>query len=110
MANILPRPCCQLEAFDISNLKDAYPGQLQYVQEPWQARRDCILIHFGGFRSEEEWNKMDKSKLIKMDAGVYYPSMGKSNGEIRRRIPQHAWCQGMGAAQQRGSSKNTSKY
>lgn len=92
------------EAFDISNLKDAYPGQLQYV-EPWQARRLYFNTFWWFFRSEEEWNKMDKSKLIKMDAGVYYPSMGKSNGEIAGESRSMHRCQGMGAAQQRGSSE-----
>ncbi|MEP7323076.1 MAG: LmbE family protein, partial [Saprospiraceae bacterium] len=56
------------------------------------------------FGSEEAFNKMDKSKMITVDAGVYYPSLGKSNGEIAGESRSMHRCQGMGASGVRGGS------
>ncbi len=91
------------EAFELTNKKDAFPDQLNYV-EPWQAKRLFFNTFWWFFGSEEAFNKMDKSKMVTVDAGVYYPWLGKSNGEIASESRSMHRCQGMGAAGNRGSS------
>lgn len=92
-----------LEAFDKVNNKSVYPEQLKYV-EPWQPRRIYFNTFWWFFGSEEAFNKMDKSKMVTVDAGVYYPWLGKSNGEIASESRSMHRCQGMGASLNRGSS------
>lgn len=91
------------EAFDLTNRKDIFPDQLKLV-EPWQARRLYFNTFWWFFGSEEAFNKMDKSKMITLDAGVYYPWLGKSNGEIAAESRSMHRCQGMGSLGNRGSS------
>ena len=92
-----------LEAFDIANNKNVYPEQLKYTGT-WQPRRIYFNTFWWFYGSEEAFNKMDKSKMVTVDAGVYYPWMGKSNGEIAAESRSMHRCQGMGAALNRGSS------
>lgn len=91
------------EAFDLTNKKDVFPDQLKYVQ-PWQARRLYFNTFWWFYGSEEAFNKLDKSKMVSVDAGVYYPWLGKSNGEIAAESRSMHRCQGMGSAGNRGSS------
>ncbi len=91
------------EAFDLTNRNDIFPEQLSLVS-PWQARRLYFNTIWWFYGSEEAFNKMDKSKMVTMDAGVYYPWLGKSNGEIAAESRSMHRCQGMGALGSRGSS------
>ncbi|MEO5582295.1 MAG: PIG-L family deacetylase [Saprospiraceae bacterium] len=92
------------EAFDLSNRKDIYPDQLKYV-DPWQAKRLYFNTFWWFYGSEEAFNKLDKSKMVSVDAGVYYPWLGKSNGEIAGESRSMHRCQGMGAPGIRGGSE-----
>lgn len=94
-----------LEAFDISNNKFSYPEQLKYT-EPWQARRIYFNTFWWFYGSEDAFNKLDKSKMVTVDAGVYYPWLGKSNGEIAAESRSMHRCQGMGSSLSRGSSND----
>lgn len=91
------------EAFDLTNRKDIFPEQLNLVS-PWQARRLFFNTIWWFYGSEEAFNKLDKSRMVSMDAGVYYPWLGKSNGEIAAESRSMHRCQGMGALGNRGSS------
>ena len=91
------------EAFDLTNRRDIFPEQLKLV-DPWQARRLYFNTIWWFYGSEEAFNKIDKSKMVTMDAGVYYPWLGKSNGEIAAESRSMHRCQGMGALGTRGSS------
>jgi LmbE family N-acetylglucosaminyl deacetylase len=91
------------EAFDLTNKKDAFPEQLKLV-EPWQAKRLYFNTFWWFYGSEEAFNKLDKSKMVTIDAGPYFPWLGKSNGEIASESRSMHKCQGMGAAGNRGSS------
>ena len=84
-----------LEAFDIANNKNVYPEQLQFTGT-WQPRRIYFNTFWWFYGSEEAFNKMDKSKMVTVDAGVFYPWMGKSNGEIAAESRSMHRCQGMG--------------
>ncbi|MEP7266408.1 MAG: PIG-L family deacetylase [Saprospiraceae bacterium] len=91
------------EAFDLSNNKSIFPEQLKYV-ETWQPKRLYFNTFWWFFGSEEAFNKMDKSKMVTVDAGVFYPWLGKSNGEIASESRSMHRCQGMGSSGNRGSS------
>ncbi len=92
-----------LEAFDLTNKKDVFPEQLQYV-EPWQPKRIFFNTFWWFYGSEEAFNKLDKSNMVTLDAGVYYPWLGKSNGEVAAESRSMHRCQGFGSAGTRGSS------
>lgn len=89
------------EAFDLAGKSDAYPGQLEYV-DAWQPRRLFFNTSWWFYGSREAFAKADKSKMLSIDAGVYYPSVGKSNNEISAESRSMHKCQGFGRAGERG--------
>src|SRR5690606_34025199 len=58
-----------------------YPEQLKYVK-PWQPVRQFFNTSWFFYGSEEAFEKADKSHMVALDVGTYYPTKGKSNGEI----------------------------
>jgi LmbE family N-acetylglucosaminyl deacetylase len=93
-----------VEAFDLANNPQAYPEQLAYVK-PWQPRRTFFNISWFFFGSRAAFDKADKSKLYSVDAGVYYPNLGKSNNEVAAESRSSHRCQGFGSMGTRGSSQ-----
>lgn len=80
-----------IEAFDmVKNEKNA-PRRLFYNTSPW------------AFPSQEAFDKADKSNHVVIDANVFYPILGKSNGEISAFSRSQHRCQGFGATGTRGS-------
>ncbi len=90
------------EAFDLAGKKDAYPEQLQYVAA-WQPRRLFFNTSWWFYGSPNAFEKADKSDLMSVDAGVYYPIKGKSNTEIAAESRSMHKCQGFGSVGTRGS-------
>jgi LmbE family N-acetylglucosaminyl deacetylase len=90
------------EAFDLTGDKNAYPEQLKYV-DTWQPKRLYFNTSWWFYGSQENFEKADKSKMVSMDVGVYYPLIGKSNNEIAAESRSMHKCQGMGSAGSRGS-------
>ncbi len=90
------------DAFDLSGNPEAYSDQLAYTQ-PWQARRLFFNTSWWFYGSREAFEKADKSNLISMDLGVYYPLKGKSNPEIAAESRSMHRCQGFGSAGSRGT-------
>ena len=76
-----------LEAYDLLKIK---PKRLFFNTSWW----------FYG--SEEKFNKADKSKLLSINANVYYPILGKSNHEIAALSRSQHKCQGFGTIGTRG--------
>ncbi|SHJ27590.1 GlcNAc-PI de-N-acetylase [Flavobacterium haoranii] len=76
-----------LEAYDLVKVK---PKRLFFNTSWW----------FYG--SEEKFNKADKSKLLSINANVYYPILGKSNHEIAALSRSQHKCQGFGSIGTRG--------
>jgi len=91
-----------MEAFDMVNDANAYPEQLQ-LTETWQPKRLFFNTSWWFYGSQEKFNKADKSKLLQMDVGVYYPMLGKSNNEIASLASSQHLCQGFGRISSRGS-------
>lgn len=91
-----------VEAFDLVNDPNAYPEQLKYV-DTWQPRRLFFNTSWWFYGSREAFEKADKSKLMSIDVGVYYPALGKSNNEIAAESRSMHKCQGFGSSGSRGS-------
>ncbi|MCB9283362.1 MAG: PIG-L family deacetylase [Lewinellaceae bacterium] len=92
-----------MEAFDLAGDPNAFPEQLKYV-EPWQPKRLYYNTSWWQYGSMENFEKVDKSKFVTVDAGVFLPARGKSNGEIAAESRSMHKCQGMGSTPSRGSS------
>lgn len=76
-----------LEAYNLVKIK---PSRLFFNTSWW----------FYG--SQEKFEKADKSKLLSIDANVYYPLLGKSNHEIAALSRSQHKCQGFGTLGSRG--------
>ena len=62
-----------LEAFSLANDTSVYPNQLK-TTETWQAQRIFFNTSWWFYGSQEKFNKADKSNLIGLDTGIYFPS------------------------------------
>ncbi len=92
-----------IEAFDLTNDSTVYPEQLKHT-EPWQVNKLYYNTSWWRYGSREKFAEVDKSKMARVDIGVYYPVLGKSNSEIASEARSMHKCQGMGNTGSRGSS------
>ncbi len=92
-----------LEAFDLAGRSDQFPEQLTWV-EAWQPRRLFWNTSWWWYGSREAFEKADKTNMLSLDIGVYYPSKGRSNREIAAESRSQHRCQGMGTTPDRGAS------
>lgn len=92
-----------LEAFDLAGDPSAFPEQLQFV-EPWQPRRIYFNTSWWQYGSQENFDKADKSRMARIDVGVYEPWSGWSNSEVAMRSRSMHRCQGFGSELYRGES------
>ncbi|HFA49247.1 MAG TPA: LmbE family protein [Bacteroidetes bacterium] len=90
-----------VEAFSMAADPNAFPEQLKYV-ETWQPRRLFFNTSWWFYGSREKFAEADKSNMVAVDAGVYYPLKGKSNNEIAAESRSMHKCQGMGSTGTRG--------
>ncbi|MER3373810.1 MAG: PIG-L family deacetylase [Allomuricauda sp.] len=93
-----------MEAFDLANDPSAYQDQLQ-LTSTWQPKRIFFNTSWWFYGSPENFEKADKSNMIKMDIGSYYPLLGLSNNEIASIASSQHLCQGFGRLTQRGSEE-----
>ncbi|MGB5429345.1 PIG-L family deacetylase [Eudoraea sp.] len=91
-----------VEAFDLANDKNAYPEQLDKVSL-WQPKRSFFNVSWWFYGSPENFEKADKSKMMNLDVGVYYPMRGLSNNEIASIASSQHLSQGFGRLSDRGS-------
>jgi len=92
-----------VEAFDLAGKADAYPEQLAHTSV-WQPRRQFFNTSWWFFGGQEAFDKMDKSHLFSLDAGVYLPLKGKSNNEVSAEARSMHRCQGFGNMSSRGEA------
>ena len=90
-----------LEAFDLSNNQKSYPDQLSSY-ETWQPKRIFFNTSWWFYGTEDKFERADKSKMISINAGVYFGVKGKSNGEIAALSRSQHKCQGFGTSGTRG--------
>ncbi len=91
-----------IEAFDLVNNPSMYPNQLQYVST-WQPQRLFFNTSWWFYGSREKFEEADKTNLLSMDTGVYFPSSGLSNNEIAALSRSQHKSQGFGSTGTRGS-------
>ena len=89
------------ELFEKAGDAKVHPEQLQYFK-PWSPRRLFFNTSWWFYGSEEKFKKADKSALMSMDVGVYYPLLGKSNTEMAAESRSKHKCQGFGSTGTRG--------
>ena len=90
------------QAFNMAGDRSVYPEQLRWVGE-WQPRRQFFNTSWWFYGSRENFAKADKSKMISVDIGVYYPLLGQSNTEIAAASRSMHKSQGFGSTGTRGS-------
>ena len=91
-----------VEAFDLVNDPNAYPEHLT-TAEIWQPQRLFFNTSWWFYGSEEKFEEADKSQMLQMDIGTYYPILGVSNNEIASLASSQHLCQGFGRLSTRGS-------
>jgi len=91
-----------VEAFDLANDNSAFPDQLNQT-ELWQPKRLFYNTSWWAYGSEDKFNKVDKTNMLSLDVGVYYPLKGLSNNEVAAQARSQHLCQGFGRALERGS-------
>lgn len=93
-----------MEAFELVNDPTSYPDQLSEL-EPWQPKRLFFNTSWWFYGSQENFEKADKSNMLSVDIGVYYPMLGLSNNEIASIASSQHLCQGFGRLSSRGSTQ-----
>ncbi|WP_033961762.1 PIG-L family deacetylase [Psychroserpens jangbogonensis] len=91
-----------IEAFDLVGDKNSYPNQLASV-DIWQPQRLFFNTSWWFYGSRENFEKADKSNLLEVDTGVFFPSSGLSNPEIAALSRSQHKSQGFGSTGSRGS-------
>ena len=90
-----------MEAFDLANDANQFPNQLQYVTT-WQPKRVFFNTSWWFYGSQEKFKAADKTNLINLKIGTYYPALGKSNQEIAALSRSRHQSQGFGSTGTRG--------
>jgi len=90
-----------VESFKLTNAPKVYPEQLKYVT-PWQVKRQFFNPSWWFYGSQEKFDAANKSKFTKLETGVYYTGIGKSNQEIAALSRSRHQSQGFGSTGVRG--------
>jgi len=92
-----------VEAFDLAGDASKYKDQLQYTST-WQPNRQFFNTSWWFYGGRDAFAKADKSNLVKVDVGTYYPGHGVSNTEISALSRSQHKSQGFGNTGSRGES------
>jgi LmbE family N-acetylglucosaminyl deacetylase len=91
-----------LAAFDLANDTSQFASQLKYTSL-WQPKRLFFNTSSWFYKSQQDFEKATKGKLMAFDVGVYYPLKGLSNNELASMASSQHLCQGFGRITTRGS-------
>jgi LmbE family N-acetylglucosaminyl deacetylase len=91
-----------VEAFDLVGDENQFKEQLKFT-ETWQPKRLFFNTSSWFYKTQEDFEKATKGKLIAFDVGVYYPLKGLSNNELASMASSQHLCQGFGRVTTRGS-------
>jgi LmbE family N-acetylglucosaminyl deacetylase len=89
------------ESFNLANDPTKFPNQLNLV-ETWQPTRQFFNTSWWFYGSKEKFDSADKTNLVTIQTGVYYPTLGKSNQEIAALSRSSHQSQGFGSTGSRG--------
>lgn len=87
-----------LEAFDLAGNPDFKVSDTG----PWNIKRIFFNTSWWFYGSEENFEKADKSKMLKINMGTYFPELGLSNNEIAATSRSMHKSQGFGSTGTRG--------
>ena len=90
-----------VESYKLTNDPKIYPEQLKFVA-PWQVKRQFFNPSWWFYGSQEKFDAANKSKFTKLETGVYYTGIGKSNQEIAALSRSRHQSQGFGSTGARG--------
>ncbi len=90
-----------MEAFDLAGDASNYPASAKRFGT-WQPKRLLFNTSWWFYGSEENFEKADKTNLIKVETGTYFPALGLSNGEIAALSRSMHKSQGFGSSGTRG--------
>jgi LmbE family N-acetylglucosaminyl deacetylase len=93
-----------VEAFDLAADAQYQPEQFNPTGS-WSPRRLFFNTSWWFYGSRENFEKADKSNMLKLDTGVFYPLKGLSNNEIAAEASSQHLCQGFGRVSTRGSQE-----
>ncbi|WP_081210823.1 PIG-L family deacetylase [Salegentibacter sediminis] len=93
-----------LEAFELAARPTAYPDQLKYTSV-FQPKRVFFNTSHWFYGSREAFEEADKSAMLSLDVGVYFPELGLSNSEIAALSRSQHQSQGFGSTGTRGQAK-----
>ena len=88
-----------VEAFDLAASSTYKNKDL----EPWKTNRIFFNTSWWFYGSKEKFKKADKSKMISLNIGIFYPSSGLSNSEIASISRSMHKSQGFGSTGTRGN-------
>ncbi|RMA64577.1 PIG-L family deacetylase [Ulvibacter antarcticus] len=97
------------EAFDLVGNAGKYPETASEFGV-WQPKRLLFNTSWWFYGSREKFEKADKSNLITVETGNYYPSLGLSNGEIASLSRSMHKSQGFGSTGSRGSDSEYMEF
>lgn len=89
-------------AFDLANDPTVYSDQLT-LTNVWRPRRLFFNTSWWFYGSPEKFEEADKSNMLHVDIGTYYPALGVSNNEIAALASSQHLCQGFGRLSDRGT-------
>lgn len=90
-----------IEAFDLVGNAEKYP-ETAATYGVWQPKRLFFNTSWWFYGSEENFAKADKTNLLEVETGTYFPSLGLSNGEIAALSRSMHKSQGFGSSGSRG--------
>ncbi len=91
-----------VEAFDLVGDASKFPNSSKEFGT-WQPKRLFFNTSWWFYGSKEKFDAADKSNLIDVETGGYFPSMGLSNGEIASLSRSNHKSQGFGSTGSRGN-------
>lgn len=90
-----------VEVFEMAGDPSVFPEQLKYV-ETWQPTRLFFNTSWWFYGGRDKFANADKSNMVAVDAGQFYPLRGKSNNEIAAESRSMHKSQGFGSIGTRG--------
>ncbi|MGJ8684445.1 MAG: PIG-L family deacetylase [Nonlabens sp.] len=91
-----------MAAFENSGSNTIYASQLDKL-DTWKPERIFFNTSWWFYGSQEAFEKADKTNLLEIDAGTYYPWSGLSNSEIAALSRSEHKSQGFGSSGSRGT-------
>ncbi len=90
------------EAFDLVNDPNKFTNSVKEFGI-WQPTRQFFNTSWWFYGSQEKFDAADKTNLVEVQTGGYFPSLGLSNGEIASLSRSNHKSQGFGSTGSRGN-------